>query len=263
MRVHYLQHVPFEGVGAIGEWARSRAYVLTSTEMFQRQGLDRSPVAARPAPQLEAPPVALNAPDPPSLVFPESEDLDFLIVMGGPMNVYQEAQHPWLPAEKGFIASMIAAGKLVLGVCLGAQLVADALGGPVSRDDHPEIGWYPVYLTEAGRAVPVFAEFPAGFTALHWHGDTFAVPPGAVHVASSEACANQAFAYDGGRVVGLQFHLEETPDSLALLIENARADLMEGRWIATPAELLAPTAPFGLCRELLFRLLDAMVSTRD
>ncbi len=122
MRVHYLQHVPFEGVGAIGEWARSRAYVLTSTEMFQRQGLDRSPIAARPAPHPEAPPVALNAPDPPSLVFPESEDLDFLIVMGGPMNVYQEAQNPWLPAEKGFIASMIAAGKLVLGVCLGAQL---------------------------------------------------------------------------------------------------------------------------------------------
>ena len=269
MRVHYLQHVPFEGIGAIGEWARSRAHVLTSTEMFQRPGPDRRPIAARSASGQEAQSSVLNGPGSFSLIFPQPEDLDFLVAMGGPMNVYQESRHPWLRAEKEFIASTIAAGKLVLGVCLGAQLVADVLGGPVSRGDHPEIGWYPVDLTEAGRTIPVFAEFPARFAALHWHGDTFAVPPDAVHVASSEACANQVFAYDGGRVVGLQFHLEETRESLGLLVENARADLAvrgepnAGRWIATAAELLAPTAPFGLCRELLFRLLDAMVMTRD
>ena len=108
----------------------------------------------------------------------------------------------------------------MLGVCLGAQLVADVLGGQVSRGEHPEIGWYTVELTETGRAIPVFAGFPERFTALHWHGDTFAIPPGAVHVASSEACANQAFTHDGGRVVGLQFHLEETRESLALLRER-------------------------------------------
>ncbi len=268
MRVHYLQHVPFEGIGAVGEWARSRAHDLTSTEMFPGPGPDRRPIAARSVPVQEAQPSVLSAPSPPSLVFPEPQDLDFLVVMGGPMNVYQESDYPWLRAEKEFIASTIAAGRLVLGVCLGAQLVADVLGGPVSRGEHPEIGWYPVDLTEAGRAVPAFAEFPARFTVLHWHGDTFAIPPGAVHVASSKASTNQVFAYEGGRVVGLQFHLEENRESLALLIENARADLtVQGdpnaeRWIATAAELLAPTAPFELCRELLFRLLDSMVMTR-
>jgi GMP synthase-like glutamine amidotransferase len=261
MRVHYLQHVSFEGIGAIGEWTRNRAHDLSSTEMFHL-----------PTPAL-----------------PRIDELDFLVVMGGPMNIYQEAEYPWLSGEKAFIASAIAAGRLVLGVCLGAQLVADVLGGPVSKGEHSEIGWYPLELTEAGRAIPVFARFPDRFTALHWHGDAFAIPPGAVHVASSEACANQAFAYDGGRVIGLQFHLEETPESLALLIANAGEDLAAaddrvtpdevvrgdpvaragshagpirdapGRWISTTAALLAPSAPYAPCRDLLFGLLDSMV----
>ncbi len=255
MRVHYLQHVPFEGVGAIGEWARSHAHTVSNSEMF------RVP--------------------PPDL--PQVDDPDFLIVMGGPMNIYQETEYPWLVAEKAFIASVIAAGRPVLGVCLGAQLVADVLGAPVSKGEHLEIGWYPVDLTEAGRVLPTFARFPRRFTALHWHGDTFAIPPGAVHAASSEACANQAFAYDAGRVVGLQFHLEETQESLGLLIANAGDDLAAGaapttgaapaaptvpgdrgagKWISTAAELLSPTAPFAPCHDLLFTLLDSMVVAR-
>ncbi len=133
------------------------------------------------------------------------------------MNVYEEAEYPWLAAEKAFIAAAIGAGKPVLGICLGAQLIAAVLGGTVSKGPQPEIGWYPVELTPAGRELPLFAGFPDRFTALHWHGDTFSIPPGATHVASSAACANQAFAYDGGRVVGLQFHLEETRESLAQL----------------------------------------------
>ena len=174
------------------------------------------------------------------------------------MNVYQEAEYPWLAAEKAFIATAIGAGKAVLGICLGAQLIAAVLGGPVSKGAQPEIGWYPVELTPEGRGLPLFAAFPVRFTALHWHGDTFSIPPGATHVASSAACANQAFAYDGGRVVGLQFHLEETRESLAQLVDNAGGELVQDDWIATPEELLAPEAPFAPCRELLFSLLDAM-----
>jgi GMP synthase-like glutamine amidotransferase len=252
MRVHYLQHVPFEGIGAIGEWTRSRAHALSSTEMFR-------------VPLPDLPPV---------------NDLDFLVVMGGPMNIYQDAEYPWLSAEKAFIDSAIASDKPVLGVCLGAQLVADVLGGRVTKGEHAEIGWYPVELTEAGKALAVLSNFPRRFTALHWHGDTFAIPPGAVHVASSEACPNQAFAYDGGRVVGLQFHLEETRESLGLLVENSRDDLAAaddpparveagagperdpGRWISTPAELLSPAAPFAPCRDLLFTLLDSILVAR-
>jgi GMP synthase-like glutamine amidotransferase len=244
MRVHYLQHVPFEGIGAIGEWARDRAHTLSGTEMF------RLPEAGSPE-------------------VPQPDDLDLLVIMGGPMNVHQDSRYPWLRVEKDVIASAIAADKLVLGVCLGAQLVADVLGGVVTKGTHREIGWYPVDLKEAGREVPVFAEFPARFVALHWHGDTFSIPPGAVHVASSEACANQAFAYNDGRVIGLQFHLEETRESLESLIENARADLTvpddrdAERWISTPGELLSPAAPYAPCRDLLFRLLDSMVMAPD
>lgn len=227
MRVHYLQHVPYEGVGAIGEWADARGHALKGTELF-RQGL------------------------------PRPDDLDLLVVMGGPMNIYQEADYPWLPAEKTFVGSAIDAGKIVLGVCLGAQLIADVLGGPVSKGAHVEIGWYPVELTAEGRDCRVFAGFPERFTVLHWHGDTFSIPPGAMHVASSVACANQAFAYDGGRVVGLQFHLEETRDSLAELAEHARSELVEGEWIAAPEELLSAEAPFAECHDLLFELLDLM-----
>jgi GMP synthase (glutamine-hydrolysing) len=151
-------------------------------------------------------------------------------------------------------------------VCLGAQLLADALGATVTRAEHLEIGWYPVDLTEAGRALPVFADFPLRFSALHWHGDTFSIPAGTLWSASSEACPNQAFVHDNGRVVGLQFHLEETRESLELLVENAREELSPpgdsstAKWVSTEAELLSPEAPFAPCHELLFHLLDSMVA---
>jgi GMP synthase-like glutamine amidotransferase len=230
MRVHYLQHVSYEGIGAIAEWTHARGHALSSTELF-REGAPR--------------------PD-------QIDRLDMLVVMGGPMNIYEEAKYPWLAGEKAFVAKAIDADKPVLGICLGAQLLADVLGGNVSKGTQPEIGWYPVELTPAGHAHPLFAGFPTRFTALHWHGDTFSIPPGATHAASSAACANQAFAYHGSRVVGLQFHLEETRGSLTELIGGAGDELVEGDWITAADELLALEAPFAHCRELLFGLLDSM-----
>ena len=189
---------------------------------------------------------------------PDPDAFDFLIVMGGPMNIYQEREHPWLRDEKALISGAIAESKRVLGVCLGAQLVADVLGGPVTRGEHPEIGWYPVEITTAGRESAVFSRLPERFDALHWHGDTFAIPPSALHVASSAACANQAFEYGGGRVVGIQFHLEETHDSLSALVENAHGELIDGPWISSAENLLAADAPFEESKRLLFALLDGM-----
>lgn len=273
MRVHYLQHVPYEGIGSIRDWAGARGHELSSTLMF-----------AEPRAALRLPGV---------------DTLDLLVIMGGPMNVYEHDEYPWLAAEKDFIRACVGAGKAVLGICLGAQLIADALGGEVTRAPFQEIGWYPVELTPVGRGQSVFPHFPDRFTALHWHGDTFSIPEGAAHVVSSAACPNQAFSYDDGRVVGLQFHLEETRESLAELVEAAGADLRRnavggdppvatagaqagtagadgalphdasgtvaraedrGPWVATAAELLAPDAPFDRCRELLFGLLDRMVA---
>lgn len=256
MRIHYLQHVPFEGIGAIAEWAAQRGHTVTGTELFAEAGAKRS------------------APE-----FPDPADFDLLVVMGGPMSVYEDAAYPWLPAERDFIGAAIRGGSRVLGICLGAQLIAASLGAKVARARHKEIGWYPVDMTSDGRKLPVFAGFPEWFTALHWHGDTFALPGESVWVASSTACPHQAFALDKGRVVGLQFHLEETPESLAVLVENAGHELAGaptpvegagpgptpapapsgGRWVATREQILSPAAPYAACRELLFGLLDRML----
>ena len=249
MRVHYLQHVAFEDLAAIKDWVRLRGHTLTGTELF----LEPSAAAAPSGPE---------HPD----AFPALDEIDLLVVMGGPMGVYDYASHPWLQTEKAFIQAAIGVEKAVLGICLGAQLMADVLGGPVTKNGSPEIGWYPVELTEAGRADPSFADFPDSFTALHWHGDTFAIPPGATYAASSAACADQAFSLDDGRAVGLQFHLEETPASLATLVEHAAAELDAAAtepWVASKEDLLAADAPYEPCRELLFKLLDRMAARAD
>jgi GMP synthase-like glutamine amidotransferase len=183
------------------------------------------------------------------------------------MNISEEERYPWLAAEKRLLVDAIAAGERVLGICLGAQLLADVLGGSVTRNPEVEIGWFPVEPTAEAGVLPGFEHLPSHFTALHWHGDTFSIPAGAVRLAGSAACANQGFAWGDGRVIGLQFHLEETPESLALLVENAGHALRSspgqaGPWIATAAELLSPEAPFADCRALLFDLLDGMMRCR-
>ena len=195
---------------------------------------------------------------------PAQEGFDVLVIMGGPMNVYEHDEYPWLPAEKDFIRTAISGGKKVLGICLGGQLMAAALGGEVTKARFAEIGWHQVELTAAGRELEVFAHFPERFTTLQWHGDTFSIPSGAVHAASSEAVPNQAFVLDGGRVVGLQFHLEETRETLGELLEAAGGGLPEspdparGPWVSPRGSLLAADAPFDTCRDLLYGLLDRM-----
>jgi GMP synthase-like glutamine amidotransferase len=248
MEVHYLQHVPFEGLAAIEDWASSRGHPLSASELF------------RPLRDENAPTEPANR-----AVLPSPDAFDFLIIMGGPMSVDDSEKYPWLEDEKTFIRAAVDRGAVVLGICLGAQLLAAVLGGQVAKNGHPEIGWYPVTLTPAGRSQPPFSDFPDPFPALHWHGDTFSIPPEAVHLASSDACPNQAFSYDDGRAVGLQFHLEVTPSSLALLAQNASDNLTSAqteRWVMPLAELLSPTAPYEVCQKLLFGLLDRMASRK-
>ena len=176
MRIHCIQHVPFEGPAAVKDWALERGHVLSRTALYDNESL------------------------------PAMDEFDWLIVMGGPMGVYDEDMYPWLAAEKRFIGRSIAEGHTVLGICLGAQLMAAALGGTVRANARREIGWFPVrLLPEAGR-IPAFARLPREFDAFHWHGDTFGIPPGAVRAAESDACPAQAFSYND-RVIGLQFPL--------------------------------------------------------
>lgn len=230
MRLRALLHVPFEGVGSIAAWAEDRGHCLTSTHCYAGE--------------------ALPAPD----------DYDLLVVMGGPMGVYDETDHPWLAEEKKAIAAAVAAGRPVLGICLGAQLLAVVLGGSVSRNPVPEIGWFPVTLTEAGAAEPILAGFPPTFYAFHWHGDTFSLPPGAVLAASSAACANQAFVYQG-RVVGLQFHLETTPAAMQSLIKHCAAEVAEpGPTVHHPKQMHAGREALKDIKTLMYGLLDGLAT---
>lgn len=230
MKVRCFQHVPFEGLGLIASWLHARGHEVSFTRWW----------AGDAAPGLD--------------------DYDWLIVMGGPMNVYQHRDHPWLVAEKAALATAFAAGKRVLGVCLGAQLIADVLGGKVVQNAEREIGWWPV------RAAAISADaagaryaFPAFTQVLHWHGDTFSLPSGATRLAESAACAQQAFAW-GERVLGLQFHLEMGAEAVEE-IAAACADELKGggRWVQDAKAISAGAREHGAAAEaLLAKLLGAM-----
>jgi GMP synthase (glutamine-hydrolysing) len=145
---------------------------------------------------------------------PDWCDVDLAVVMGGPMGVYDEAQHPWLAGEKKWIAEAVRAGMPYFGVCLGAQLLAASLGAAVRTGSTPEVGVLPVTLTEAGQADPVLSVLGPEFDALQWHGDTFDVPDGAVCLGSSPAYPHQAMRF-GDVAYGVQFHIEVTGQMFA------------------------------------------------
>lgn len=225
MKLHALYHVPFEDVGTIAHWARDRGHELVASNLY--------------------------ADDLP----PDPAAYDLLLVMGGPMSVTEEEQYPWLKAEKDAIRAALDAGKGVLGVCLGAQLLAEVLGGRVTTNPAKEIGWFEVGLTPEGAAHPLFAGFPAAFPAFHWHGDTFSIPPGATRAAFSEACANQAFV-KGDRVAGLQFHLETGPPNMANLIKHCRHELVPEPFIQTDKDMHNNRPSFPGLKERLYTLMD-------
>jgi GMP synthase-like glutamine amidotransferase len=155
--------------------------------------------------------------------------------MGGPMSVNEEQKYPWLKPEKQFIHEVILRGVPVVGVCLGGQLIASALGARVYANTRKEIGWFPIEAVDTDRDV---FHFPPHMIVFHWHGETFDLPPGAVRLASSAVCQNQAFQI-GKNVIGLQFHLDTTPETLDLIVENCRDELVVGSYIQTEEEMRA------------------------
>jgi len=223
-----LQHVPFEGLGSIGPWLERRGHTIAWTRLFADARL--------PAP----------------------DELDLLIALGGPMSVNDEATLPWLAPEKRFVAGAIAAGKGVLGICLGAQLIAAARGAKVVPNREREIGWHPVTRAEVARDHPCAWLVPSRLEVFHWHGETFALPDGAAHLARSEGCEQQAFAL-GDRVIGLQFHLETTAASARALIEHCPEDLAPGRYVQTPDEMLRDPERFAAIEEAQERVLEHLV----
>lgn len=180
------------------------------------------------------------------------------------MNIYEEDKFPWLAMEKRFLKASIDAGKLIIGVCLGAQLLADVLGGAVTKGKHREIGWHQVQAGPEAAKSCVFASLPTAYEAFHWHGDTFAIPPGALWTAKSEACAHQAFTACNDRVVGLQFHLETNAASMAELSVNCAdeisVDPVKWPYVQSAASMQERPERLAGIRSLLDRILDNMAA---
>jgi GMP synthase (glutamine-hydrolysing) len=179
--------------------------------------------------------------------------------MGGPMNIYEYRNHPWLREEKRFIREAIESGRRVLGICLGAQLIADVLGAKIYQNDTFEIGWFPVRFAEAKKAAPVFANFPDQLTVLHWHGDTFDLPPGAAHLAESDACKNQAFAF-GPKVAALQFHIEMDEPDVSAFLDDILPEPVPGQ-IQSAGEIRAGCTHLPAIHAALYAMLDAMAAS--
>ncbi|MDP6755607.1 MAG: gamma-glutamyl-gamma-aminobutyrate hydrolase family protein [Candidatus Marinimicrobia bacterium] len=206
MRAHYLQHVPFEGLGSIQPWLLDAGYKITSTKLFELSE------------------------------FPDIAAIDLLIIMGGPMSVNDDCEYPWLSVEKDFIRRVIETDKPVLGVCLGAQLIASTMGASVYQNHTKEIGWFPVEGTKKSPAS--LFNFPPSSRVFHWHGETFDLPSGATLLATSVGCKNQAFQI-GRTIVGLQFHLETTPKSAEEIVSNCREELIPSQYVQSEKEILS------------------------
>lgn len=230
MNIHWIQHVPFEGPAHIETIARRMNFNLSSTMVYE-----------------------------PAFSFPRVDDLDLLVIMGGPMGVHDTEDFPWLVHEKDFIREVIRRNKKVLGICLGAQIISDVMGAPVTKNIHREIGWHRVTPEKSysGLFSGIFNESPEVF---HWHGDTFSIPAGCSRICSSEACQNQAFEHEG-RVLGLQFHLETTMGSAQQLINNCKDELeATGRYIQPAANIMTDKTRFTAINRIMETVFERIIS---
>ncbi len=207
MRLHCLQHVPFEGPGHISALAEKLHAELSTTHLYTQGD------------------------------FPPVSSFDLLIVLGGPMGVNDDAEHEWLRPEKIFIGQALEAKKKIIGICLGAQLLAHVLGASVYRNRYAEIGWFPVTKAQTANSSRIGKALPDIFQSFHWHNDTFDIPIGAVHLAQSTATENQGFVYEE-RALGLQFHLESTRQSIMQIYANSGGGLKKNRFVRSRDESL-------------------------
>jgi GMP synthase-like glutamine amidotransferase len=200
MKIAALFHVSFEKLGTIEDWIIRKGHSLTEYHLYHDPRL------------------------------PKAEDFDLLIIMGGPMGIKDEADFPWLGSEKALIAKWIETGRAVIGICLGAQLVASVLGSEVYQAKDKEIGWFPIQLDLDKELKCMFPGLPEEITVFHWHGEMFDLPFGSRPLASSAATPCQGFVFRQ-HVLALQFHPEIKPENISLMINHAGEELVPGRFV--------------------------------
>ena len=234
MRFHCLQHMPAEGPGHAADWLAAHGHTLTLTKLFE-----------------------------PNPVFPTLADFDGLLILGGAMSVHDEDRLSWLRDEKVFIREALRVGKITLAICLGAQLVAEALGGEVRPNHAPEIGFWTVRFSVKSLEHPLLRGWPEKAAVLHWHLDTFTVPPGAVRVGMSAATATQGFVWGDG-VIGLQFHPEMTvPMVEQLMADEGHEQAEEQEFVQTAEQIRGKLKSVWKGRKLLEALLENLVALHE
>lgn len=222
MRVHVLQHAEGEGLGSLKKWFIQQQFKISTTRVDLCETL------------------------------PSLDQLDWLVILGGPMGTYEEERYPWLISEKVFIREAIQADKRVLGICLGGQLIANAMGAKVYPNTQKEIGWFPINKTHQ-----VASWLPEQSSLLCWHGDCFDIPQGAVSFATSAATSYQGFCI-GPRVWALQFHIEAIKGTTELFYKVTGADLPDSEYVQNLDEL-ASTAFLKNSQTTAYCLLDFML----
>jgi len=229
MRLHLLEHEPFDiRRSNITIWAENKGYSIDSTDVFKGAKL------------------------------PSQKDFDWLIVLGGFQHVWEEQKHPWLKAEKAFISEALSKDKIILGICFGAQLLAEALGGRVFSNEKEEIGWYEVTVSEAGIDSFLLKKVPRKFLTFHWHSDHFTLPPGCTCLAFSKPTANQAFIAGSCRAAGLQFHPEYTLQMVRHFAIKYGHEWQKDRYVAGKDAVLLQTGRLPETYWLMEALLDSM-----
>lgn len=200
MKIAAIYHVPYEKLGQIEDWILKKGHELIEFPLYKSKAL------------------------------PKTGEFDLLILMGGPMSVNDEDTCPWLLPEKELILQTMNSGKSVLGICLGAQLIASALGSKVYPGKHKEIGWFPVRFNSSGQLKTLFSRVPAQATVFHWHGETFDLPADAIPLAESDLTRNQGFIHNKN-VLAVQFHIEMKPENISMMINNCGDELVNGPFI--------------------------------
>ncbi|HDT1119699.1 TPA: type 1 glutamine amidotransferase [Enterobacter roggenkampii] len=234
MHIHFIIHEHFEAPGAYEIWGKSRGCSLSYTRVYQDE----------PLPE-------------------ELGNTDMLIIMGGPQSPATTREEcPWFDAqaEKALISRAIEEGKTVIGVCLGSQLIGEALGAAFCHSPEKEIGKFPVRLTDAGKANPLFEGFGSVLNVGHWHNDMPGLTPQAKVLAYSEGCPRQIVQYSE-RVYGFQCHMELTPEVVELLIEHSQNDLRragEFRFVETAEKLRSHD--YREMNQVLFSFLDKLTA---
>jgi GMP synthase-like glutamine amidotransferase len=229
LNISCLVHVPFEGPAIIADWAGEKKHRLHLTKLYED--------------------------DP----FPDRSNTDMVVLMGGPMSVFDYHVHPRMQEEIDWTGDFIRSGKPALGICLGAQIIAASLGAKVYPGKYQEIGWHNVEFLPALGDYRIWKDLPESRKAFHWHGDTFDIPRDAIRIAASRAYPNQGFIF-GNHVIALQFHLEAAPASVRGLAENCRHQLVPGPHVQTEEEILEETRYFESNQRLMFQLLDYLRS---